>query len=167
MSWKSAAAQHLCLPGSGKHSGSHHSYKMSSGASSSGERLTLIHKQLPLSLCRCRFRTAVPPNISLPFLANSLKKQAACLPFQRKKKETIKASQQKKEEAKEHKSGSSNNKKIMQHSAFYVNEIAGRHTNVSVNGCKAFLSLQGNPLGWHGLIQWGAGWMTHSGRLAE
>lgn len=72
---------------------------------------------------------------------------------ERKKRGTIKASQQKKEEAKEHKSGSSNHKKTMQYSAFYVNEIAGWHTSVSVNGCKAFLSLQGNPWGWHGLIQ--------------
>lgn len=49
--------KHLCLPAAE----STHSYKMSSRASSNGERLTLIHKQLPLSLC-CRFRTAVPPN---------------------------------------------------------------------------------------------------------
>lgn len=41
----------------------------------------------------------------------------------------------------------------MQYLVFYVNEIAGWHTNVSVNGGKAFLPLQGNPLGWHGLIQ--------------
>lgn len=85
------------------------------------------------------------------------KKQAACLPLLGKKKEkgeTIKASE--KREAKEHKSRQQQQpppKKIMQYSAFYVNEIAGWHTNVSVNGCKAFLSLQGNPWGWHGLIQ--------------
>lgn len=72
---------------------------------------------------------------------------------EKKNRETIKASRRKKEEAKERKSGSSDDQKIMQYSAFYVNEIAGWHTNVSVNGCKAFLSLQGNPLGWHGLIQ--------------
>lgn len=41
----------------------------------------------------------------------------------------------------------------MQYLVFYVNEIAGWHTNVSVNGSEAFLPLQGNPLGWDGLIQ--------------
>lgn len=73
--------KHLCLPGSGKHTARHHSCKMSSGASSKAERLTLIHKQLPLSLC-CRFRTAVPPNISLSCLANigkKKKRQHVCL----------------------------------------------------------------------------------------
>lgn len=57
------AIKHLCLHGSGKNTARHHSRKMSSGASSKAEGLTLIHKQLPLS-SRCRFRTAVPPNIS-------------------------------------------------------------------------------------------------------
>lgn len=74
VSLKPAAMKHLCLPGSGKHTARHHSCKMSSGASSKAERLTLIHKQLPLSLC-CRFRTAVPPNISLSCLANIEKKK--------------------------------------------------------------------------------------------
>lgn len=69
VSLKAAAMKHLCLPGSGKHTARHHSCKMSSGASSNVQRLTLIHKQLPLSVCR-RFRTAVPPNISLSCLAN-------------------------------------------------------------------------------------------------
>lgn len=55
----------------------------------------------------------------------------------------------------------------MQYLVFYVNEIAGWHTNVSVNGSKASLPLQGNPLGWHGLIQWAAGWMTHSGEACR
>lgn len=34
---------------------------------------------------------------------------------------------------------------MMQDLGFYVNGIAGSHTNVSVNGSKAFLPLQGNP----------------------
>lgn len=55
----------------------------------------------------------------------------------------------------------------MQYLVFYVNEMAGWHTNVSVNGSKAFLPLQGNPLGWHGLIQSAAGWMTHSGEACR
>lgn len=55
----------------------------------------------------------------------------------------------------------------MQYLVFYVNEIAGWHTNVSVNGSEAFLPLQGNPLGWHGLIQWEASWMTHSGEACR
>lgn len=77
---KPAAMKHLCLPGSGKHTARNHSCKMSSGASSKAERVTLIHKQLPLSLC-CRFRTAVPPNISLSCLANiEKKKNTARLP---------------------------------------------------------------------------------------
>ena len=74
VSLRPTAMKHLCLPGSGKHTARHHSCKMSSGASSKAERLTLIHKQLPLSLC-CRFRTAVPPNISLSCLANIEKKK--------------------------------------------------------------------------------------------
>lgn len=86
--------KHLCLPGSRKHTARHHSCKMSTGASSKAERLTLIHKQLPLSLC-CRFRTAVPPNISLSCLANIEKKKkkkdstSASSP-QRKKRQTQK-----------------------------------------------------------------------------
>lgn len=74
------------------------------------------------------------------------------------------AAETKKGEAEEQAAAATTRKKQkkVQYSAFYVNEIAGRHTNVSVNGCKAFLSLQGNPSGWHGLIQWAAGWMTHS-----
>lgn len=70
VSLKPTAMKHLCLPAAE----STHSYKMSSRASSNGERLTLIHKQLPLSLC-CRFRTAVPPNISLSCLAKGEKKK--------------------------------------------------------------------------------------------
>lgn len=78
VSLKPTAMKHLCLPAAE----STHSYKMSSRASSNGERLTLIHKQLPLSLC-CRFRTAVPPN---PFPAwqkekkKKKKKKTARLP---------------------------------------------------------------------------------------
>lgn len=75
VSLKAAAAKHLCLRGSGKHTGRHHSCKISSGASSNGQRLTLIHEQIPLALRCCRFRTAVPPNISLPCLANIEKKK--------------------------------------------------------------------------------------------
>lgn len=91
VSLKPAATKHLCLPGSRKHTARHHSCKMSSGTSSNGERLTLIHKQLPLSLCCCRFRTAVPPNISLPCLANiegkkKEKIQHVCLLSSEKKK---------------------------------------------------------------------------------
>lgn len=75
----------------------------------------------------------------------------------KEKGETIKASRQRKTGGKRAQKQAAATtpppKKIMQYSAFYVNEIAGWHTNVSVNGCKAFLSLQGNPLGWHGLIQ--------------
>lgn len=86
VSLKPAAMKHFCLPGSGKHTARHHSCKMSSGASSKAERLTLIHKQLPLSLC-CRFRTAVPPNISLSCLANiERKKKTARLPSLLRKK---------------------------------------------------------------------------------
>lgn len=80
VSVKAVASQHLCLCGGRAHAARHHSCKMSSGASSNSKRLTLIHKQLPLVLCRCRFRTAVPPNISLPCLANIEKKKAARQP---------------------------------------------------------------------------------------
>lgn len=52
---------------------------MSSAAFSKAEILTLIHKQLPLSLY-CRFRTAVLPNISVSCLARE-KKKSARLPF--------------------------------------------------------------------------------------
>ena len=48
-----------------------------------------------------------------------------------------------------------------------MNDIAGRHTNVSVNGSWAFLPLQGNPWGWHGVVQSGAGRMTHSGKACR
>lgn len=84
-SLKPAAMKHLCLPCSGKQTARHHSCKMSSGASSKAERLTLIHKQLPLSLC-CRFRTAVPPNISLSCLANIEKKKDRASAFSPQKK---------------------------------------------------------------------------------
>lgn len=86
---KPAVLKHRCLRGGRTHTARHHSCKMSSGASSNAKRLTLIHKQLPLALCRCRFRTAVPPNISLPCLANiekKKKKRAARLPSLLKKK---------------------------------------------------------------------------------
>lgn len=122
---------------------------MSSGASSSSQRATLIHKQLPLSLarCRCRFRTAVPPNISLPCLADGLKKPGSMSASSERgeKRATTRASQQEKK-----KRGGKRaqirqqqpRKTSMQYSAFYVNERAGRHTSVSVNGrglclCKA------------------------------
>lgn len=71
-----AAVQHHRLPQSAE---SIHLYKMSSGAFSKAEILTLIHKQLPLSVC-FRFRTAVLPNISLSCLAREKKKRAR-LPF--------------------------------------------------------------------------------------
>lgn len=91
--------KHLCLPGSRKHTARHHSCKMSTGASSKAERLTLIHKQLPLSLC-CRFRTAVPPNISLSCLANiekkkKKKKTARLPPLLREKKGKHKSREEK------------------------------------------------------------------------
>lgn len=73
--------------------------------------------------------------------------------FSEKKRKQLKPRSRKKRRQKSTNQAAAATKKIMQYSAFYVNEIAGWHTNVSVNGCKAFLSLQGNPLGWHGLIQ--------------
>lgn len=156
-------------PGNGKHTARHHSCKMSSGASSKAERLPLIHKQLPLSLC-CRFRTAVPPNISflLPGKYRKKKKQKkrehVCLPSEKNTPCRVLANQNRtlKDEG-----GEEQRTKRMQYLVFYVNEIAGWHTNVSVNGSMAFLPLQGNPLGWLGPIQWGARWMTHSGEACR
>lgn len=141
--------KHLRLPGSRKHTARHHSCKMSSGASSKAERLTLIHKQLPLSLC-CRFRTAVPPNISLSCLANIEKKTARLLSLLRnkgrfKRREEKAAPHKSREEAKRQRRKRAEGNKGVQYLFFYVNEIAGRHTNVSVNGSEAFLPLQGNP----------------------
>lgn len=173
VSLKPAAMKHFCLPGSGKHTARHHSCKMSSGASSKAERLTLIHKQLPLSLC-CRFRTAVPPNISLSCLANiERKKKDSTSAFSpQKKRQTQKLGRkarpsQIKRGGKKTKVSKRRAQKNMQYLVFYVNEIAGWHTNVSVNGSKAFLPLQGNPLGSHGLIQWAASSMTHSGEACR
>lgn len=71
------------------------------------------------------------------------------------------------EKDKRQKRGARGDDRNIQYLVFYVNEMAGWHTNVSVNGSKAFLLLQGNPLGWHGLIQSAAGWMTHSGEACR
>lgn len=134
VSLKSAATQHLCLLGSKKkaHATRHHSCKMSSGASSNSKILILIHKQLPLSLCCCRFRTAVPPNISLLFLANTEKKKklgstSAFTPQKKKRKTQERGSErlcETKEDPKRQKRIRAGEKKV-QYLAFYVNEIAG------------------------------------------
>lgn len=127
--------KHLCLPAAE----STHSYKMSSRASSNGERLTLIHKQLPLSLC-CRFRTAVPPNPFPAWQKEKKKKEeedstSAFSPQKQRQTQKQggkgKPSQIKSDGKKtKQKRSSGQEKKGMQFLVFYVNEIAGWHTSV-------------------------------------
>lgn len=142
---------------------------MPSGATSNGERLTLIHKQLPLAAAAADFALQSLPTSLFPAWQIKKKKgsTSAFSPQKKKKKENKKAGRKRQiltdDKAKRQRRKRAEDKKSMQYLVFYVNEIAGWHTNVSVNGSKAFLPLQGNPLGWHGLIQWGADWMTHSG----